>query len=340
MNAQIVLRNASFEEDSHCLNCLPSGWSNCNWHLPDIGPSNIYPDAFYGNNYESLIGLHASSNTWNGDCIQQKIHCPINRNSFVAFNMFAQVPYPSPSSGLTYAPPGRLNIYIGADSCDMSQRTYQLANVDSGWRWFNIKMSVPTGGRYFILQADTIHFHEFVFGIDTIGALTVWDTTTVSADFKTAVILRGDSIQLNATSSSPYDDAWWTEASSGDTIAHILSNVIVTPQTTTQYVACVKICDTCCWWSYDTVTVVVLPQAQMHPFSIPTFISADNSIWHIKGMPLHTAVKLYDEIGREVFTTKNYSNDFDFEGLPAGMYIYELQFSDGTLQKGKIVWAR
>ena len=197
-------------------------------------------------------------------------------------------------------------------------------------------MFSPMGGDYFIIQADTIHQHAFVLAIDTIGDLTVWDTTTVSAAQKFYSITKGDSIELNASTDSSYDSSYWIDAN-GNLIADSLTHVWVHPTHNTYYVACLKICDSCCRFSYDTVLVKVLDPPIIN-LNIPTFITASNPKWFITSLPQRTQVLLYNILGQMIYKSSNYENDFSFIGLPSATYFYSLQFSNGEMQKGKVVW--
>lgn len=74
--------------------------------------------------------------------------------------------------------------------------------------------------------------------------------------------------------------------------------------------------------------------------NVPTFITKQNSVFKINDLPSHTAIVLFDELGRVIYQSKNYLNDFDFNVLPSSTYFYSIKFADGSFQNGKVVWIR
>ena len=72
----------------------------------------------------------------------------------------------------------------------------------------------------------------------------------------------------------------------------------------------------------------------------PTLLSGGSSRWVIPGLPANTAIEVYDELGRQVMSTLDYQNDFDFGSLPSAQYYYEIKMQNGGARRGTITWIR
>lgn len=56
----------------------------------------------------------------------------------------------------------------------------------------------------------------------------------------------------------------------------------------------------------------------------------------IPGLPVYSKIRIYNREGKQVFSSDNYKNDWKGEGLPEGLYNYELQLPDGNVIYGGV----
>ncbi len=94
----------------------------------------------------------------------------------------------------------------------------------------------------------------------------------------------------------------------------------------------------------DSVTILVTVDTAKcpvppPPLSIPTLIYGRGSQtqWSIISLPPNTAATIYDELGRTIYKTSNYPNNYDMRNLPPAMYFYRLTLVTGQEYVGKIV---
>lgn len=336
VNGQIYWTDPSFEKDSIGTITTSNFWSNCNdlYCCPTILDSEfifnnygILWSASDGKKFAAIGGLPSG---YLG-ITTNKISCPLHKNSFLSFSLDVMT-----TNFNGWSPPGQLKIYFGKDSCGKSELAY-ISNpiYDTTWLKLIIITHSDDDYNYISLLGKPKQPEGCEINIDNLSPIFIWDTTTVSGNFKNVIITKGDSIILNATSTVAYNKGWWQQVPGGDTIADSLTNIIIKPNQTTQYVACIKVCDTCCWYSYDTVTVTVI-NPPLPQLIVPTFITSPNTFWMIHDLPIHTTVNIYDELGRKIFSTNNYQNDFDFNAYPNATYFYEAVLG-GQGVKGKIV---
>ena len=166
---------------------------------------------------------------------------------------------------------------------------------------------------------------------DALSPITMWDTTSVVASFKSKEITRGESTTLNAHTDSTYASAWW-QIVGGDTIADSLTNVVVSPTQTTRYVACLKICDTCCWYSYDTITVYVRDQECDMKF--PTLLPLGAKFRALNTTEPYS-VNIFNSFGELVYADELYQGEWSPQ--VDGVYFVEAICSDGVLKRSKFI---
>ncbi len=91
---------------------------------------------------------------------------------------------------------------------------------------------------------------------------------------------------------------------------------------------------------YDSVSTIISIPACMPQLIIPTLIYGRGSQtqWHIINLPQgNNSVIIYDELGRTLYKTSNYPNNYDMRNLPPAMYFYRLTLGSGQEYTGKIV---
>jgi hypothetical protein len=98
-------------------------------------------------------------------------------------------------------------------------------------------------------------------------------------------------------------------------------------------------------WAYEGCSVdsviktVTMPNCNAADLIIPTLMYGGGSQtqWQIINLPPNTAATIYDELGRVLYKTSNYPNNYNMRNLPPAMYFYRLDLQDGEELTGKIV---
>lgn len=92
-----------------------------------------------------------------------------------------------------------------------------------------------------------------------------------------------------------------------------------------------------------------LPESTFLPESngkliFPTLLTPNgdgfNDVFTILNLKRYSALKIYDRNGKTVFSSPNYGNDFDGNGLPEGKYDYSLRQPDGNVTYGSFELSR
>lgn len=144
-------------------------------------------------------------------------------------------------------------------------------------------------------------------------------------------ICPGDSAQLGASGYSDITYSWQpTEGLSDSTIANPLSS----PTVTTTYTLSQTQCDVT---STATVTITVRTDCDLpSPFFIPSLIKGDEMLT-ISGLEPNSKLEIFDALGRRVFYSENYQNDFGGFKVAAATYIVRFTKPNGEVVKQKLV---
>ncbi len=101
------------------------------------------------------------------------------------------------------------------------------------------------------------------------------------------------------------------------------------------------------YYYIDDVSVRQLPDSDTSVYpvdsnivSIPSILTESSSTWIIQHLPSHSNVMIFDELGRVIMKEDNYQNGFKFSGFPAASYFYKVQFPDGSIRKGKVIYLK
>ena len=142
------------------------------------------------------------------------------------------------------------------------------------------------------------------------------------------------SFAQNAEPNTRYE---WSPASglSATDIAQPIANSTVS---TTYYLTITDIkSKSSCAVRTDTVTVEVEEGICL---PVQTLLTGHDKFLVYENQP-GTHLKLYNALGQLIYTTTNYTNDFDVTLLPGGMYFYKLKFlQNNEWMQGKFVKVR
>lgn len=181
-----------------------------------------------------------------------------------------------------------------------SNTTYQDIINNPVWPW--------SGAYYFIDMVSVIESPDADAGIDQ-------------------SIITGDSIRLQASGGLFYSWSPSIGLSCTNCCAPYAS-----PSITTTYIVNVNNDTTDCG-SSDSITITVLPKPPLQ-FYIPTIL-ANGDRFVIQSIPANSRLVIFDFCGKMIFQSYNYQNDFSTANLSTGNYLYEIVFSDQSVQKGK-----
>ena len=138
---------------------------------------------------------------------------------------------------------------------------------------------------------------------------------------------------------TPYE-WWWSfgDAASGSNNHSTLQNPIHYYTQPGTYTVTMNAYEGCA--AIDSITKTVTVSPCVYPLIIPSLIYGGGSQtkWHIINLPQGAnSVILYDELGRVIYKSLNYPNDYDMHNLPPAMYFYRLTLESGQQYVGKII---
>ncbi|MFN8278194.1 MAG: T9SS type A sorting domain-containing protein [Chitinophagales bacterium] len=137
--SQIYFNNPSFEGTPACGFNYPNFWSYCDYHIGLINDTfsfhcrNNYGPSHAQNGY-SYVGLDRHLPNANGS-LSQMGSCVFKKNFSYSGVVYA-ASFLTPLDTITFLnfKKGRLNMYLGTDSCSKSQLIYRSPVLDSIWR--------------------------------------------------------------------------------------------------------------------------------------------------------------------------------------------------------------
>lgn len=191
---------------------------------------------------------------------------------------------------------------------------------------------VDEGGEYTVQVTDTsngcVNVALGLVRIASPGLVSVTPDTTISLGF---------SVQLQATGGVVYT---WTPEDFLDN--NLVSNPVATPPQNQTYI--VEIEDDLGCTYLDSVNITVV---QDFALDVPNVITPNgdgfNDVWRIENVITYpdNQVSIFNRWGNEVFTAKNYNNDWDGENLADGTYYYVIRFEESDrVHKGAVTILR
>jgi gliding motility-associated-like protein len=179
----------------------------------------------------------------------------------------------------------------------------------------------------------------FTVTVDSVGINP--EITSFAGDDVT--ISLGQSIELNAQGVAITTWIWSPSAGLSE---NGISNPLASPTQTTEYILTVYDIFGCI--DIDTIEITVIPDIN---FNIPSLFTPNgddlNETWDIPELILlpNTAVTIINREGQEVFSSENYTNNWDgsFKGnpLPEATYYYWIRFANSDVTyKGPVTILR
>ena len=343
LSAQIYLSEPSFENWAHSGNCPPPLlWFNCDQNNPANYPSPLYyqqptdgdhflgfMSLWYNNNYRMKIG--------------QELNCSlaVDKQHHFAVDLSC-MDYDLIDTSFHIYPPANLELWLGMDSCSMDTLIWLSPNIDTAWQRVDAYFTPDQAYTHILICPKSQASWNTILFVDNFSPIDISDTVSIQANNDTSIV-AGNCVYLSATAFAAYDSLYWT-SSDGSLSYNGLTPGLVCPTTATDYYVNLVNCSSCCWRSFDTVHVTMhgvgIENVKTFNKNIPTFITAENPLWHVNNLPSNTSLKLFDMTGREMYESKNYRNDFSFTDAPAGIYFYSIQFNNGNKLNGKILFIK
>jgi hypothetical protein len=169
LNGQIVLPNASFEEEPADAT-TPMGWLPCaEFTTPDILPGfwGVYTDASEGDTYVGLITRD------NGTFESISTRCSADMLAGICYEFRLDLAHSKTYSGFNKVI--QLKIWIGEEKCDKDQMIFFSEKVkNSDWEQHKIKFTPKKDARYLHLEAyykDGSFAHKGNILIDNISPI-------------------------------------------------------------------------------------------------------------------------------------------------------------------------
>lgn len=190
---------------------------------------------------------------------------------------------------------------------------------------------------YFTVSCETCAVPCLEDIIDSVTVYVIQPSIVISAGADTVIAL-GDSVQLGSVAQAGVIYQW--QPATGLSATDIAQPWASPANTTTYFLTAFYSEDTCSFVIHDSVTITIGTSLNdynsQQQLIIPSVLYSTD-IWVIGNIPKKTQVMIFDEMGRIVFITPDYKNDFSGTQLSSGIYYYSISTSSGNENKGKLV---
>lgn len=293
------------------------------------------------NTTSTLTYTNITQNTDYAVVVQNGPFCKIDTTSYASFSISP----PTVGGSLSYTGNDTVCYAINNNTLSLTGNVGNinswLYSIDNGSTWSAITNTTNTLA-YTSLTITTLFAAQVQSGVcptvtTTPVKITVYAPNPVDAGDDTT-IMEGQTITLNG---SGLGSPSWSPTNGLSNPFTYTTNA--SPNVTTSYVLTVNDIYACS--NYDTVTVTVIPLIFEGTVTSVFTPNGDgiNDNWYISGIENYpeNEVKVFNIYGNEVFTKKNYTNDWQgtYNGapLPDGTYFYVLKISSSQKEiKGSL----
>jgi hypothetical protein len=226
----------------------------------------------------------------------------------------------------------------------------QLSNaannvLTDGQNWVELAGSfIAQGGEQYITigsfktdnqsSIQTINSNaSYILAYYFIDNVSVIEIATPLAGFDTQ-ICPNDSVSLGTISNPNCIYSWQPSTGLSDST---ISNPLASPSVTTTYTLTQTQCNV-----VQTASVTVTVKTDCNPvipFFIPSIIKGDEMLT-IPGLETGSRITVFDAMGKRVFISENYHNEFGGFMVAMGTYIVQLEKADGEMVRQKLVVVR
>lgn len=358
--------NSSFEDYSSC----PTNVAQVDRAVPWIDPTNSTPDYFHSCNTgvvnvpdnmagsqlaqdgQAYVGIGAYVSTWSNfrDYVQAPLLDTMIAGKSYCVSLWISLADTSKycadkigalfsNTAVTCNPPGCVLPY-SSTALLLSQSC-----LNNNTTWIELKgMYTSIGGERFItvgnffddantntnLVNSNMTFNSAYYYLDNIS---VYEVAPVVAGTN-GVICSGDSIQLGNDSVIGVSYLWQPGTTLNDST---VSNPIASPTITTTYTLAQTQCNVT---SNATITITV--QHDCNPpeqFHIPSIIKSSETLI-ISGLESNSKLEIFDALGRRIYYSENYQNDFRGLSVAAATYVIQFTKPNGEVVRQKLVVVR
>lgn len=259
---QILLLNSSFENGHpDCGNTNIKKWNTC-----EIGVYNCIIDTIPYAKPDSAIdgrfvGEVSAGNNYIGS-FSQYTPCTFTNNISYNFSVYMASYIPDGNSPVfpNYSR-GKIEIWIGNDTCQWQQMIFLSPLLDSVWQNFTVNFVPNADYNYFFFRGHppTTSPVLSTLMIDALSPISVTNARQVEAITPDTTLPVGSSVCVNlqATATAAYNSVWWEQVGTG-TISNQLNAGVHCVDTTTTFIVHIMGSDSTCAGympSSDTVRV-------------------------------------------------------------------------------------
>ncbi len=363
LNGQInLVPNGSFDSITSC----PNGPAQIYKAVPWIDPSNSTSDLFNlcssnnlssapsnaagwqnpqtGNSYAGLV-TYAQPSINHREYIQAELIDSLREGKAYCLSFFVSwgdsTKYATDGIGAYFS-----NTPISCSGCFLPY-TAQVNNdsgnvLDNSSQWQLVRGSfVAQGGEKYItignfkpdsetsiiVKDSNAAYVVAYYYIDDISVVEI--APAIASIGNISPICAGDSVQLGISSIPDVLYSWQPSDGLSDLS---ISNPKASPSVTTTYTLTQTQCSIV---STATVTVTVRNDCDPPPFFIPTVLRGGEMLI-VSGMENGTSLEIFDALGRRVFWSADYQNDFGGFKVAAGTYVLRLIRPSGETIKQKL----
>jgi hypothetical protein len=354
-----LVPNPSFEIYSSCPTSFGEIFKAVNWIDPTSSSSDYFDSCNNGNWGVPLnAGGHQNARTGNGysgivtfspssitrEYIQVKLldtleigkqycltfYISFGDTSSYATDRLGAVLSSTPITGtqfnvLNYSPQveNPVNSIITNDST--WQKISGIVNATGNELYLTIGNFYNDANTHFIV-ADTTYLHSAYYYIDDVSIVELSDCIAGQS----ISMCLNDFVQLGTSPITEVTYSWQPSIGLSDST---IANPIASPLVTTTYTLTQTQCDVV---STANVTVTVRNDCNTPPsLIIPTTLKT-NQTFEIIGLEQNSKLEIFDAIGRLIYVSENYQNDFGGYNIAIGIYVVRFTKPNGEIVKQKL----
>jgi len=355
LNAQIVFLNSSFENGHYdCSNTNIQQWNTC-----ELGVFNCIIDTIPEARPDSAIdgrfvGEVSGSNNDYGS-FSQHTSCGFKKGVEYTFSVYlaAYIPTNNPTVFPKFSR-GKIEIWLGNDTCQWQQMIFISPLLDSVWENFNIVFTPDTVYNYFFFRGHppTTSPVLSTLMIDALSPIAIVNSNQIHTYQQDTLLPIGSSlcVNVNAYGDAGYDSVWWEQQGVGVISTQINAGVHCVDSNTTFIVHIMGSDSTCAGYlpSSDTIRVQFYDPNAINEIAksiieVYPNPATENINFKIYLSPEQTGaeVKIYNAQGALVhsFTANDSwsSYQWDVKDASNGLYCYTVTGNQTILAKSKLI---
>lgn len=353
--SQIVLKNSSWENGKEdCTNTVSlDGWVVC-----EIGVANCKidtipqarPDSAVSGRFVAEVAAGYGGSPYIGS-FSQETPCLFSNEITYLFEVYlaAYIPTNNPIE-FPYFSRGKVEIWLGSDSCSYEEQIFLSPLLDSVWEKFSIKFKPNQSYNNFFFRGHPPLGGQVLstLMIDALSPIYVVNAHELEAVEQDSLFYekKQQCISLSATASATMDSVWWEQVGVGIISQQLNAGVVCVDSNATFIVHGIGTDSTCAGYlpSSDTVRVRFYDPTSWQPEVVQktmfkVYPNPAKDYFTIEAEQTGT-FQLFNSLGQLVLTkeiNQGSNTTLDVSGFSSGVYYYNF-LSDGNADaRGKLV---